>query len=73
MLTDEPRTRLERELASLSDEIRHYPTPIARCDLHLPALIERRAELRARLAELEAHGGCSPAAVWTNDGGFNAA
>ena len=34
------REDLEKRLAALSEEIRSYPTPIARCDLHLPALLE---------------------------------
>jgi len=60
---------LEERIAELSEEIRHYPTPIARCDEQLTALIERRARL---LFELEKER-CSPEALWTNDGGFNAA
>ena len=64
---------LERRIAGLNVEIRQYPTPIARCDLHLPALIEERARLMARLESLNEQGSCSPAATWTNDGGFNAA
>jgi len=60
---------LERRIAELSDEIRRYPTPIARCDEQLTALIEQRARL---LLELEKEC-CSPEALWTNDGGFNAA
>ena len=67
------RQELQRRIAELSEEIRHYPTPIARCDLHLPALIEERAALMAKLKSLDEQGSCSPAAVWTNDGGFNAA
>jgi hypothetical protein len=67
------RAELQRKIDQLSEEIRHYPTPIARCDLHLPALIEERAELMAKLDSLDEQGSCSPAAVWTNDGGFNAA
>ena len=67
------RAELERRIAELNAEIRHYPTPIARCDLHLPALIEERAELMAKLESLNEQGSCSPAAIWTNDGGFNAA
>ena len=61
---------LEERIAELSEEIRSYPTPIARCDLHLPALLEERSLL---LAQLNQAGPCSPEAVWTNDGGFNAA
>lgn len=60
---------LERRIAELNAEIRHYPTPIARCDLHLPALLEERAALMAKLEILQQHGSCSPAAVWANDGG----
>jgi hypothetical protein len=60
---------LERRIAELSEEIRHYPGPIARCDEQLPALLEERARL---LSELEKRG-CSPEALWINDGGFNAA
>lgn len=63
------RTELLRRIEELSLEIRHYPTPIARCDLHLPALLEERAALMAELESLDAQGSCSPAAVWANDGG----
>jgi hypothetical protein len=60
---------LEKRIAELSDEIRHYPGPIARCDEHLPALLEERARLISQLEKTA----CSPEALWTNDGGFNAA
>jgi len=60
---------LEQRLASLNEEIRSYPGPIARCDEHLPALLEERARL---LSELEKQG-CSAEALWVNDGGCNAA
>jgi hypothetical protein len=60
---------LERRIAELSDEIRRYPTPIARCDEQLTALLEQRAKL---LLDLEKEC-CSPEALWTNDGGFHAA
>jgi hypothetical protein len=60
---------LEQRIDELSDEIRHYPTPIARCDEQLPALIAQRAKL---LIDLEKER-CSPEALWTNDGGLNAA
>jgi hypothetical protein len=59
---------LQRRIAELSEEIRNYPTPIARCDLHLPALLEERARL---LEELAQQGPCIPEAVWANDGGSN--
>jgi len=61
---------LQRKIDQLSDEIRHYPTPIARCDEQLTALIEERARL---LQEISKPSGCTPDAIWTNDGGFNAA
>ena len=59
---------LERRIAELSDEIRRYPGPIARCDEHLSALLEERARL---LSQLEKQS-CSAEALWTNDGGTNA-
>jgi hypothetical protein len=60
---------LEKRIAELSQEIRNYPTPIARCDEQLAALIEQRARM---IFDLEKEC-CSPEALWTNDGGFNAA
>jgi chorismate mutase len=56
---------LEKRLAELNEEIRHYPGPIARCDEHLPALLEERARL---MAELEREP-CPPEALWSHDGG----
>lgn len=67
------RSELQRRIAELSEEIRRYPTPIARCDLHLPALLEERARLLEELNSMDQQGSCCPEAVWTNDGGFNAA
>jgi hypothetical protein len=67
------KAELQRRIAELSDEIRHYPTPIARCDLHLPALLEERARLVEKLNSLAEQGSCSPQAVWANDGGCNVA
>ena len=63
------RQRLEDRIAALSAEIRAYPTPIARCDLHLPALLEERALLLSQLRAVEEEPACSPEAVWANDGG----
>lgn len=56
---------LKRRLAELNEEIRRYPGPIARCDQHLPALLEERARL---MAELEREP-CPPEALWSHDGG----
>jgi len=67
------RSELERRIAELSGEIRRYPTPIARCDEQLTALLEERSRLVARLQRLEEHGSCGPTATWINDGGFHAA
>ena len=59
----------EQRIAELSEEIRHYPGPIARCDEHLPALLEERARLMNETNKQA----CSADALWVNDGGFNAA
>jgi hypothetical protein len=40
---------LAARLATLSEEARTYPGPIARCDDQLPALLERRRRLREAL------------------------
>ena len=61
---------LSRRIAELSEEIRNYPTPIARCDEQLTALLEERTRL---IQEIQKPSGCTPLANWTNDGGFNAA
>ena len=60
---------VQRRIAELSEEIRRYPGPIARCDEHLPALLEERARLISQLEQQS----CGAEALWTNDGGFNAA
>ena len=57
------KAELQARLAALNEEIRHYPTPIARCDLHLPALIEERDQLLRQMKEVQE----------TSDGGVNAA
>ena len=71
------RETLERRLAELSEEIRHYPTPIARCDEHLADLLERRSRVLAELRRAEARPqharGCTATGTWINDGGFDAA
>jgi chorismate mutase len=60
---------LERRIAELSEEIRNYPGPIARCDEQLLALLEERARLIAQAGKQS----CSAEALWANDGGCNAA
>ena len=59
------RSRTTKRLAEISGEIRSYPTPIARCDEHLSALLEERSALLERLEEP----GCMPLDLWVNDGG----
>ena len=60
---------IQRRIAELSEEIRNYPGPIARCDEQLPALLEERARLISQLEKQSR----SAEALWTNDGGFDAA
>ena len=68
------RAQLERRIAELNAQIRHYPAPIARCDEQLTALIEERSLLLSLLHKNQIpEEGCTPDAVWINDGGFNAA
>jgi hypothetical protein len=67
-------SEMRLRIAELSEEIRHYPTPIARCDEQLTALLEERAFLLSQLKSLPVKGEtCSPLALWINDGGFDAA
>ena len=65
------RAGLLQKIEALSREIRNYPTPIARCDEQLTGLIEERSRLLGELRkrELNNPGGCTPEAVWANDGG----
>ena len=64
------KARIEGRIAELSREIRSYPTPIARCDEQLTALLDERSRLLILLdKDLKPKGGCTPDAVWANDGG----
>ena len=65
------RGELSARIAQLSEEIRLYPGPIARCDEHLPALLQERKQLMDMLEQNP--GGCSPFGIWDNEGGFHAA
>ena len=68
------RTELQRRLDAVCEEIRRYPTPIARCDEQLTALIEERSRLFSSLEQQrDPCNPCPPEAVWINDGGFNVA
>jgi hypothetical protein len=44
---------LQGRVARLNAEISHYPTPIARCDQHLAALLEQRSALYSRLHQMD--------------------
>jgi hypothetical protein len=67
-------SELESRLAEVSAEIRNYPTPIARCDVQLTALLEQRSALKQQIDLVRRPGaGCTPDNTWINDGGFNAA
>ena len=44
-LCREIRAHLEQRSAALSEAVRSYPTPIARCDEQLPGLLESRREV----------------------------
>jgi chorismate mutase len=67
------KNQIELRIDELSRELRAYPTPIARCDEQLSALLEERALLISQLKDLHEKSGCSPLALWINDGGFDAA
>jgi len=58
---------LQNRLDQLNEEIRTYPGPIARCDQHLPALLEERT----KIIEALEHESCPPEARWGHDGGRN--
>jgi hypothetical protein len=53
-LCEELRDHLERRSAALSEEVRSYPTPIARCDEQLSGLLEQRASVFRQLDRLTA-------------------
>ena len=48
------KSRLREALRALDEEVRSYPTPIARCDDQLPGLIERRTAIRRELEQADA-------------------
>ncbi len=52
-LCREIRAQLEGRAAALSEAVRSYPTPIARCDEQLPALLESRREVLRLLEEAD--------------------
>jgi len=53
-LCREIRAHLEQRGAALSEAVRSYPTPIARCDEQLPGLLESRREAMQLLEESDA-------------------
>jgi hypothetical protein len=46
---EEDRLQLERKFEELCAQVREYPTPIARCDEQLSALIEERTRILEEL------------------------
>ena len=50
-VADAIRAYLERCRDALNDEVRRYPTPIARCDEQLTALLDARAEVMSLLRQ----------------------
>jgi hypothetical protein len=53
-LVTELRARLEAQRKRLDDEIRHYPTPIPRCDAQFNHLFDQRARIVAAIDALAA-------------------
>ena len=47
---------LAARLELLNEEVRNYPTPIARCDDQLTGLLEQRASAAAQLQRLSSRG-----------------
>jgi hypothetical protein len=45
---------LDEQLTRAIDEVAHYPTPIARCDVQLTKLLDERGELIVRLDAIRA-------------------
>ena len=57
---------LTARFQALSDEMRAYPTPIARCDEQLTRLIEQRDAVRTeleRIADVDVHGGAAASTI----------
>tara|TARA_B100001142_G_C14067202_1_gene552070 strand:+ start:472 stop:609 length:138 start_codon:yes stop_codon:yes gene_type:complete len=42
---------MEMTLKEINEEIRNYPTPIARCDTHFNWLVEERSKLQTLINE----------------------
>ena len=53
-LVSELRARLDAQRRRLDDEIRHYPTPIPRCDAQFNHLFDQRARIVAAIDALDA-------------------
>src|SRR4249920_2829822 len=49
------RRYLESRSSALTEEVRHYPTPIARCEEQLSKLIEQRAHALVQLRRMAEH------------------
>ena len=53
-LAEAVRAYLARRRDAMNEEVRRYPTPIARCDVQLPALLDARAEVLGLLRQDDA-------------------
>ncbi|HUJ85672.1 MAG TPA: hypothetical protein VLX30_02345 [Burkholderiales bacterium] len=73
MLSRNEVETLELRLAELSAQVRAYPTPIARCDEQLAALLEERGRVYAALERLAAAPSEGELCKWESDGGIRAA
>lgn len=71
-ISDFNRTELERRLETLAQQVREYPTPIARCDVQLGALLEERSQVVAALQRLAAAPSALEICKWEGDGGNRA-
>jgi hypothetical protein len=64
------RAYLERRRAALNEEVRRYPTPIARCDVQLAGLIDERDAVTRLLREpddAEVLRGFAAGTLWWSD------
>ena len=48
----ELKSHFERRSRELNEEVRNYPTPIARCDVQLSELLEQRDRVNSQLRQM---------------------
>ena len=59
--------RLDARLATVEQQIRHYPRPRPACDAQFNHLLEQRAAIPREIARLRAAAGAHPAGTGTAD------